>query len=46
MMSEDLAPLCGADGLRYSLVAGISLRGCGVVHFLISSKYYCQELVS
>ena len=46
MMSEDLAPLCGADGLRYSLVAGMSLMGWGVVHFWISSQHYRQELVS
>ena len=42
IMSHYLVPLCGADGLRYSLVAGIG----GVVHFWISSKHYRQELVS
>ena len=42
IMSHYLVPLCGADGLRYSLVAGIG----GVVHFWISSTHYRQELVS
>ena len=46
IMSDYLAPLYGADGLRYSLVAGISLMGWGVIHFWISSKHYRQELVS
>ena len=46
ILSDYLAPVYGADGLRYSLVAGISLMGWGVIHFWISSRYYRQELVS
>jgi hypothetical protein len=46
ILSDYLAPAYGADGLRYSLVAGISIMGWGVIHFWISSRYYRQELVS
>lgn len=46
ILSDYLAPLYGADGLRYALLAGISLMGWGVIHFWISSRYYRQELVS
>ena len=46
MLSDYLAPIYGADSLRYAMAAGISVMGWGVFHIWLSSRHYRGELVS